>query len=224
MEVTNNNGHRKRLRQRFLQSGFEGFLDYEIIELILTFNTPRKDCKPIAKELLAKFKSLSGIINASNDELVQISGVGENNSIFIRVIKEFNKILSKEKLERAIHLDSPQTIFDYLRERIGTEKKEHFVILFFDTRNQIICDDTSIGILNASIVHPREVFKKAILNSASHIVISHNHPSGDLTPSDEDINTTKRLVEAGKILGITIVDHLIITKDSFVSLKEKNLI
>ena len=220
----NNNGHRKRLRQRFFQSNFEGFLDYEIIELLLTFGTPMKDCKQMGKEAIQKFRNLSGVINASPDELVQIKGIGESNSIFIKVIKEINKLLTKEKVEQDVRLDSPDALFNFLKEKIGSEKKEHFGVIFFDTKHNIIFDDVSVGVLNASLVHPREIFKKAILNNASYVIVTHNHPSGDPTPSDEDINTTKRLVEAGKILGITVVDHLIVTKHRYVSLKEINLI
>ncbi len=219
----NNNGHRKRLRERFLQSGFEGFLDYEIIELLLTFGTPMKDCKQMGKNAIKRFKTLNGVINANLDELTQIKGIGESNSIFIKIVKELNKRLLRENISQNILIDSPETIFNYLKEKIGSEKKEQFVIMFVDTKSRLIIDDVSMGILNASLVHPREVFKKAILNSASHVIIAHNHPSGDPTPSEEDINTTKRLIEAGKILGISVVDHLIITESKFTSLKEMNL-
>lgn len=224
MVTKNNNGHRKRLRERFLQSGFGGFLDYEIIELLLTFGTPIKDCKQIGKDVMNKFKTLSGVINADSDELKQINGIGDANSIYIKIIKELNKRLSKENISQNVSLDSPETIFNFLKEKIGSEKKEYFVIMFIDSKNKLIIDDVSVGILNASLVHPREVFKKAILNNASHVVVAHNHPSGDPSPSDEDIVTTKRLIDAGKILGISVLDHLIITEKKFVSLKEMNLI
>lgn len=219
-QYKNNNGHRKRLREKFLQSGFEGFLDYEIIELLLTFGTPMRDCKQIGKDAIKRFKTLSGVINASSDELIQVKGIGETNSIFIKVIKELNKRLPKEYIERNILLDSPKTIFNFLKEKIGSEKKEYFIIMFFDVKNKLIIDDVSIGILNASLVHPREVFKKAILNNASYVIIAHNHPSGDPTPSDEDINTTKRLKEAGHILGISVLDHMIVTGDAYYSFAE----
>jgi len=224
MTAKNNNGHRKRLRERFLHYGFDGFLDYEIIELLLTFGTPMKDCKQMGKDVINKFKTLSGVINASPDELKQINGIGDTNSIYIKIIKEFNKRLSRETSSQNISLDSPEIIFNFLKERIGSEKKEYFTVIFIDSKNRLIIDDVSVGILNASLVHPREVFKKAILNNTSHVVIAHNHPSGDPNPSNEDIDTTKRLVEAGKILGISVIDHLIITESRFVSLKELNLI
>ena len=219
-----NKGHRKRLHERFMQSGFDGFLDYEIIELLLTFGDPRKDCKPIGKDMMKTFKTLSGVIQASPDELKQIKGIGDKNFICIKIIKEINKRLSKEHVSKKPSLDSPETVFDFLKEKIGSEKKEYFILMFIDSKNKLITDDVSVGILNATLVHPREVFKKAILNNASRVVVAHNHPSGDPDPSDEDIVTTKRLIDAGKILGISVVDSLIITKDSFASLKEMDLI
>lgn len=217
-------GHRKRLRERFLQSGLDGFLDYEIIELLLTLGTPRKDCKQPAKEAIRKFNGLTGVLDSSFDELQQINGIGPSNAFGIKLFQAISERYSKEKIEPKKLLDSPKTVFEYLREKIGREKKEHFAVLCFDTRNNLIVNEVSIGTLNASLVHPREVFNQAILNHSSHVIVTHNHPSGDSSPSEEDILTTKRLVEAGKILGISVVDHIIITKDSYYSLKEQGLI
>lgn len=219
-----NLGHRGRLRERFLRSGLEGFLDYEIIELLLTLGTPRKDCKQPAKEAIEKFRNLTSVLDASIEDLQQIKGIGPSNAFGIKLFQAISERYSKEQIDSKILLDSPQKIFEFLKEKIGKEKKEHFVILFFDTKNNLIFDEISIGTLNASLVHPREVFSKAITNHASYIVIAHNHPSGDSTPSSDDINTTKRLIEAGKILGIAVVDHIIITKNSYSSLVELGLI
>ena len=220
IKIQSNDGHRERLRSKFLQGGLDGFLDYEIVELLLTFGTPRKDCKQSAKEAVAKFKGLVGVLNASLDELQQVNGIGPSNAIGIKLFQEISKRYAKEKINPNILLDSPQLVFEYLRERIGKEKKEHFTIMCLDVRNNLLVDDVSVGTLSASLVHPREVFKKAILNNASHVVIAHNHPSGNPSPSQEDILTTKRLIEAGKILGINVTDHIIVTQNDFVSLKE----
>lgn len=219
-----NEGHRERLRNKFLQGGLDGFLDYEIIELLLTFGTPRRDCKQPAKEVVAKFKGLIGALNASLEELQQVNGIGPSNAIGIKLFQEISKRYAKEKITPNTLLDSPQLVFEYLREKIGKEKKEHFTIICLDIRNNLLADDVSIGTLSASLVHPREVFKKAILNNASHVVIAHNHPSGNPSPSEEDVLTTKRLVEAGKILGIAVIDHIIVTQNAFVSLKEQGII
>lgn len=217
-------GHRGRLRERFLQSGLDGFLDYEIIELLLTLGTPRKDCKQPAKEAIVKFKSLTGALNATIEELQQIKGIGPSNAFGIKLFQAISERYSREKITPDNLLNSPQLVFEYLKEKIGKEKKEHFMILCFDTRNNLIADNISVGTLNASLVHPREVFKKAILNNSSHVIVAHNHPSGDPTPSEDDILTTRRLVESGKILGIAVVDHVIVTQNSFVSLKKNGSI
>lgn len=214
-------GHRKRLRERFLQSGLDGFLDYEIVELLLTLGTPRRDCKQQAKEAIKKFNGLNGVLDASIVELQQVKGIGPSNALGIILFQTISEKYNKGKIEPKLSFNSPQSIFEYLREKIGKEKKEHFTILFFDTRNNLIVSDISIGTLNASLVHPREVFNQAILNHASHVVVAHNHPSGDPSPSEQDISTTNRLIQAGVILGITIIDHIIITNNSYYSFKEK---
>jgi len=219
-----NDGHRKRLRERFLQSGLDGFLDYEVVELLLTLGTPRKDCKQSAKEAIKKFKKLVSVLDAKSEDLQQIKGIGPSNILGIKLFQSLSERYSKEKLEGKTLLNSPKEIFEYLKEKIGKEKKEHFVILYFDTKNKLIVDEISVGILNASLIHPREVFNKAILNNASHIVIAHNHPSSDPTPSQDDITTTKRLIEAGKIIGISIVDHIIVTKNNYSSCVELGFI
>lgn len=217
-------GHRKRLRDKFLAAGLDGFLDYEIIELLLTLGTPRKDCKQPAKDAVKKFKGLVGVIDATLEELQQIKGIGPSNAFGIKLFRSVSERYAKEKIDKPILLNSPKLIFEYLREKIGNEKKEHFIILCLDTHSNLIVEDVSVGILNASLVHPREVFKKAILNNSSHVVVAHNHPSGDPTPSQEDIATTKRLTEAGNILGISVVDHIIVTQKSYASFKEEGLL
>lgn len=223
-KINGNLGHRCRLRERFIKSGLDGFLDYEIIELLLTLGTPRKDCKQPAKESIEKFKNLTSVLDASIEDLQQIKGIGPSNAVGIKLFQAISERYSKEKIDPKILLDSPKKIFEFLKEKIGKEKKEHFVILYFDTKNNLIFDEISIGTLNASLVHPREVFSKAITNHASHIVIAHNHPSGDSTPSSDDINTTKRLIEASKILGIAVIDHIIVSNRDYFSLKENSLI
>lgn len=217
-------GHRKRLRDRFLQSGLEGFLDYEIVELLLTLGTPRKDCKLMAKEAISKFKGLRGVLDASLDELQQIRGVGESNAFGLKLFQAVSERYAREKITPKNLFDSPKLVFDFLQDKLAREKNEHFAILCLDTRNNLIFQEVSVGTLNASLVHPREVFKKAIQTSSAQVIIAHNHPSGDPTPSEEDIITTRRLVEAGKILGISITDHIIVSNNDFVSFKEQKLI
>lgn len=218
-------GHRGRLRDRFLQSGLDGFLDYEIIELLLTLGTPMKDCKEMAKEAIKQFKGLRGVLDATLDDLQIINGIGPSNAFGIKLFQAISEKYAREKMPSKISLNSPQAVVTYLKEKIGKKKKEHFVILALDSRNNLISiNDVSIGTLNASLVHPREVFEPAIRFLAAQILIAHNHPSGDPDPSQDDLVITKRLVEAGKILGIEVVDHVIVAKDRFLSFKDQGLI
>lgn len=217
-------GHRKRLRNRFLQGGLDGFLDYEIVELLLTLGTPRKNCKQMAKQAIKKFGGLQGVLDASFEELQQIKGIGPHNVFGIKLFQAISERYAKEKISAKILMDSPRIVASYLQRKIGRENKEHFVILYLNTRNDLIVNNVSIGTLNASLVHPREVFKEAIHSHAAQVIIAHNHPSGDPEPSEDDLTLTKRLVEAGKILGIEVVDHVIITNRAYFSFKEKKLI
>lgn len=218
-------GHRQRLRKRFLQAGLDGFSDYEVIELLLTLGTPRKDCKQQAKEALKKFKNLHGVFEASTQEFQQIKGIGPENIFGIKLLQAFSERFAKEKVPKKILLDSPEAVVNFLQKKIGESKKENFYIIAIDARNNLInIQEISVGSLTASIVHPREVFKEAIRSSAASIILAHNHPSGDPEPSEDDLIITKRLVEAGKILGIEIIDHVIVTKSDYLSLKDKNSI
>lgn len=222
--VDKNAGHRKRLRDRFLQSGLNGFLNYEIVELLLTLGTPRKDCKQMAKEIIKKFKGLRGSLDATPEELQQIKGIGQMNIFGLKLFQSISERYAKEKIPAKTLLDSPELIVDYLQEKLKREKKEHFVVLYLNAKNQLIYEETiSIGILNANLVHPREVFKPAIEHLAASIIVVHNHPSGETEPSQDDIEVTKRIKEVGKIMGIDILDHVIIAGNKVFSFKEKKL-
>ncbi|MDP2637654.1 MAG: DNA repair protein RadC [Candidatus Levybacteria bacterium] len=217
-------GHRGRLRLRFLQGGLNAFLDYEIVELLLTLGTPRKDCKQMAKEAIKMFRGLRGVLDASLGELQRIKGIGPSNSIGIKLFQAVSERYAKEQIPNKIIFDSSKAVAEFLQKSIGRKKKEHFVMLSLDSRNNLIKDTSiSVGSLNASIVHPREVFKEAIQSSAAQIIIAHNHPSENPDASPEDVALTRRLGEAAKILGIELLDHIIVTKNKFSSLKELGL-
>ena len=207
-------GHRKRLRDRFLQSGLDGFLDYEVVELLLTLGTPRKDCKQMAKEAIKKFKGLKGVLDAQIEDLQNIEGIGPSNAFGLKLSQAVSERYAKEKLSSSIQLDSKKLVFEYLREKIGNKNKEYFVLLCLDTRNNLIVDDVSVGILNASLVHPREVFRKAISVGAAKVIVGHNHPSGDPSPSVDDIETAKRLSKAGEVLGILVVEQMVVSSNT----------
>lgn len=218
-------GHRQRLRERFLNGGLGGFQDYEIVELLLTLGTPRRDCKQTAKQALEKLGSLDAIFNASQKELDEIERIGPANVLVLKLFQSIAEYLAKERIVEKITLDSPKKVADYLQKSIGREKKEFFVMLALDTHNRLIkVSHISVGTLDASLVHPREVFREAIECSASQIIIAHNHPAGLTDPSPEDLAITTRLLEAGKILDIEILDHIIVSRSSYKSLKEANLL
>ncbi len=218
-------GHRKRLRERFLQGGLAGFLDYEIVELLLTLGTPRKDCKFMARKVIKKFGGLLGALEATPEELQQIKGLGPHNIFGLKLFQELPTQYAKEKLPKKINFNSPQVVAAFLQEKIGREKKEHFYIFALDSRNNLVkMNNVSIGTLDTNLVHPREVFKEVIQASAAQVIIAHNHPSGNPEPSECDLVITNRLVEAGKILEIAVVDHIIVTSNNFLSFKERKLL
>lgn len=218
-------GHRGRLRQRFLENGIDSLLDYEVVELLLTLGTPRKDCKQIAKSAINEFGGLRNVLDATIEDLQKIDGIGPTNAFGLKLFQSVSKRLAKEKIVKKIEFNSDKNIIDYLRESIGREKKEHFIAFYIDSRNHLIDSRTiSIGILDSSIVHPREVFEPAIVLRAASIIIAHNHPSGDVEPSSEDREITKRLIEAGRTFGIEIVDHVIISKTDNFSFKQQLLL
>ena len=218
-------GHRQRLRERFLKSGFLGFQSYEIIELLLTLGTPRKDCKQVAKQIILKFKSLEGALSASFEELEKIKDMGPVKALVLKLFPAVSERLAREKITKKIKLDSPKAVADFLQKSIGKEKKEYFVMLSLNTQNQLIkVSNISVGTLDASLVHPREVFYEAIQASASQIIVAHNHPSGSTEPSVEDIEVSKQLIKTGKILGIDVLDHIIVSKNNYKSLKEADLL
>jgi len=217
-------GHRKRLRDRFLQSGLGGFHDYEIIELLLTLGTPRKDCKQMAKNAIKKFGNILGILDASITDLQTIKGIGPSNVFGLKLFQAISEYLAKEKIQEKAILNSAKSVVDYLQKSIGRLKKEQFVVLSLDTHYRLIKISTiSVGSLDRAVVHPREVFKEAIQASAAQIILAHNHSSDDPTPSPEDIALTRRLITASKIFDIEILDHVIVTKNKHFSLKRKGL-
>ena len=218
-------GHRERLRERFLQSGLDGFLDYEIVELLLTLGTPRKDCKQMAKAAVKEFGGLQGVLDASLDDLQRIKDIGRSNAFGIKLFQAVSERYAKEHIPQKITLDSSDAVARFLQESIGKKMKEYFVMFSLDVHNNLIkITNISMGSLDASIVHPREVFKEAIQCSAAQIIIAHNHPSGDPEASPEDIALTRRLQEAARIFDIELLDHIIVAKGTHISLREQKLI
>jgi len=218
-------GHRTRLRDKFLTSGLMGFHDYEVIELLLTLATPRKDCKDAAKSALKQFKTFQGVLEASPDELTQIHGIGPTNLFGIKLAKA----VADRYVEKRVYKTNPLThsceLFDYLKHRIRDKKTECFEGLFLDAKNRVVATETLFtGTLTASAVYPREVISAALGHRAAAIIFAHNHPSGDPAPSTEDIAITERLVMACAVIGITVHEHLIMGDTGYFSFADKGLI
>ena len=218
-------GHRKRLREKFLKSGLVGFHDYEIVELLLSLGTPRKDCKLPAKEALERFRSLRGVMEASSEELQEIEGIGAHSAFGIKLVREVaDEYLKAKALEKPI-FSSSREIFDYLYHSMRGLKKEIFKVIYLNSQNQIIDTvDLSKGTVNSSAVSPREVIEGAIRNNAVSIIFVHNHPSGNPQPSDSDRSLTRELVCAGRIMRLRILDHIIIGDNKYYSFAGEGLI
>jgi DNA repair protein RadC len=218
-------GHRKRLREKFLKSGLPGFHDYEIVELLLTLGSPRRDCKQPAKDALRKFKSLKGVLEASSEELQQVKGVGPHNAFGIKLIRELASQFLKEKAVGKTVFSSAQEIFDYLYHSMSGLKKEVFKVIYLDSQNQIIeIEELFQGTVDASFVAPREVVEGALKYNATALILVHNHPSGNPRPSNNDRVVTRELVYAGNIMQIKVLDHIIIGEGRYFSFAGEGLI
>lgn len=215
-------GHRKRLREKFLKTGLDGFLDYEVIELLLTLATPRKDCKEQAKKAMEEFKSLQGVFEAHPSELCEIDGIGPTNLLGIKLVKAVADRYLETRLEKSDPISNSKALFDYLYMNMKDRSRECFKAIFLDAKNRVITIKTLFeGTLTASSVYPREVVKAAIQNNAAALIFAHNHPSGDPKPSKEDIDITRLLVSACKLVGITVHEHLIIGNMEYYSFADK---
>ena len=218
-------GHRKRLREKFIKSGLAGFHDYEIVELLLTLGSPRKDCKQPAKEAIKRFKTLRGVLAAPPQELQQIDGIGSHSAFGIKLVQEVAREFLKEGIIDKPFYKSSKEVFDYLYHSMRDLKKEVFKVVYLNSQNQII-DTTDLfeGTVNSSSVSPREVIEGLIKHNAVSLVFVHNHPSGNPEPSTNDKDLTRELVYAGKIMRIKVLDHMIIGDNRYFSFADDGLI
>ena len=215
----------ERPRERLIKFGPEALSAQELLALVIGRGIPQKSVMNIAQELLARFGNIKSISQASITALSDIKGVGLAKAAQLKACFELGKRQDLEPELKNYDIKNPQSVVKAIRASIKDKAKEHFKLILLDTRNKIIGISTiSIGTLNASLVHPREIFKEAIIHNSASVVLAHNHPSGDPEPSEEDLTITKRLVESGKILGIEVIDHIIIGKTNFSSFKERGLI
>jgi DNA repair protein RadC len=218
-------GHRARLREKFLKGGLAGFLDYEIIELLLTLGTPRRDCKGAAREVLKEFKTFRGVLEAPARDLQRVEGIGPRNVFGIRLVHEVSRRFLKDRMMSRPVCHSSKEVFDYLYHALRDLKKEQFKVIFLDTKNQVIEEKTLFeGTVDSSAVYPREVIRDALLCEASALIFAHNHPSGDPEPSLCDKEITRELVFAARLIQIRVLDHVIIGNNRYYSFADQGLI
>ncbi len=218
-------GHRKRLRDKFLDSGLTGFHDYEIVELLLTLAMPRKDCKDAAKAAMRQFKTLQGVLEASPKALCEVPGIGPKNLFGIKLIKAVADRYLKKRLLHKDVLNNSKELFEYLYHSIRDKNRECFNVVFLDAKNRVAATETLFeGTLTASSVYPREVVLAALNHHAAALIFAHNHPSGYPKPSQEDVAITRQLVFACKVVGITVHEHLIIGNNRYFSFADEGYI
>ena len=219
-------GHRERLRKKYLQGGYFAFHEYEVLELLLTYVIPRKDTKPIAKDLIEKFGSLDEVVTASIEELCSISGIKENSAIFVKLLGDLSKNLYKGEIRKeGIQLKDKNSLIRYLRSEIGFSSREEFRVIFLNNYNMLVGSETLfIGTIDKSAVYPREIVEKVLYYKAKGIIFAHNHPSGNLRPSKQDIQITEHMQEALDLIDVKLLEHIIITQDGYFSFLEEGLI
>jgi DNA repair protein RadC len=218
-------GHRERLRARFLNGGADAMPDYELLEMTLFAALPRRDTKPLAKALLARFGSFAEVIAAPRARLMEVKGVGESVAQHLKIVEAAAHRLARTKVMRRPALSSWSALLDYCTAAMARSEKEEFRILFLDRKNNLIADEVqNRGTVDHTPVYPREIIKRALELTASAIILVHNHPSGDPTPSKADILMTREIVAAAKALSIAVHDHLVIGRGGHASFKSLGLL
>lgn len=213
-----NAGHRQRLRERFLKAGLDGLNDYEVVDLLLTLGTPRRDCKQAAKEAIKHFGSLRAVLEASPAELSSIKGIGEVNSMALTLIREVSRRYLKDGIMEKLVCNTAQQVFDYLYCAMRGLKKEVFKVIYLDSQHRVLeVADLFSGTVASGCVIPREVIGAAISQNASALIFVHNHPSGKTEPSQADKDLTRELVYAAMVMKIRALDHIIIGDNCYFS-------
>lgn len=218
-------GHRERLKARFRKGGVAALADYELLELQLMTAIPRRDVKPLAKDLIKEFGSYAEVISAAPERLSQVDGIGENVITTLKLAEASAQKLAEGTVMKKTVLNNWQALINYCSAQLAYKSKEQFRVLFLDRQNRLITDEKmQEGTIDHTPVYPREIIKRALELSSTAIILVHNHPSGDPTPSREDIEMTKQIQDAGKQLGVMLHDHLIISKGGHSSFKTMDLI
>jgi DNA repair protein RadC len=224
-EAPHHLGHRKRLKERYEKAGMEALQDYEILELLLFYAIPQGDVKARAKELLKRFGSLKGVLDADPKELKEVSGIGDHSSLLFKLVRDVRTLYLRQGAEVKEQISSTKELIDYCLASMGGLKDEHFAVIYLNARNRIIKVETiQEGIVNQAVVYPRKVLEKALKHKASAIILVHNHPSGHVRPSDADIRLTRVLQDAARVMDIVLHDHLIVGENRFFSFREEGIL
>ena len=217
-------GHRDRLRQRFLAGGAEALADYEMLELLLFMAIPRRDVKPLAKDLLARYGNLAGVVNAPVAELEKFPGLSENSVPALKIVQAAAHRMMKQDVMKQPVLSSWARLVDYCAATMAHEKREHFRILFLNKKNELIADEIQgSGTVDHTPAYPREIMRRALELGATALILVHNHPSGDPKPSNADVEMTKAVIAAAATFNIVVHDHLIVSKNGTSSFKTLGL-
>jgi DNA repair protein RadC len=215
-------GHRGRLRDKFLESGLSGFHDYEVIEMLLTLATPRRDCKETAKAALSRFKTLQGVLEASPASLLDVSGIGPQNIFGIKLIQAVADRYLEKRISRKDIISHSKALFDYLYYNLRDKSRECFKVIHLDAKNQVLGIETLFeGSLSTTAVYPREVIQTALNHHAAAVIFAHNHPSGDPAPSADDMAITRKLIFCCDIMGVTVHEHIVIGENRYFSFADE---
>ena len=225
MEKPSYSGHRARLKKRFEKGGISSFLEHEILELLLTYCITRKDTKPLAWALLRKVGSLSGVLEATPSELEEVEGIGNNSVVFIKLIRELMRFYFLEEIKKRKEITTPENVVDFCRASLQGEANEIFEVIYLTTRNAVIgVERISVGTIDRASVSPRKIIEQALKRRAAALIFVHNHPSGEPEPSKEDIELTETLSRVAAPLGISVLDHIVVGKGKFFSIRANSLI
>jgi len=217
--------HRKRLRERFQKAGSEGLHDYELLELLLTYAIPRKDVKPLAKDLIQRFGGLSGVLDASQRELEEVPDMGPISATLIRLVKELFGAYLAERMTHRDLLTSPQAAVEFARVKLAGYPHEAFMVLYLNAKNEVIeYEIVHEGTVDRAVVYPRRIIESALMHHAAGLILVHNHPSGHPEPSEEDKRLTRTVAEAARTMDIRVVDHVVVGKGDYVSFVEEGLL
>ena len=215
----------ERPRERFLKYPTSSIATHELIAIILRTGSKQESVIELSKRILYKYENLKELSNAQIKDLIKIKGIGTSKAIELKAAFELGKRVLKENFNSSVKLHTPESIYLYLKDDLEMKNQEHFLALYLNTKGELVKKETLfIGSLNSSLIHPRELFKYAVINSAASIIVCHNHPSGDPTPSKHDIDITKLLHKNSIMMDIELLDHIIIGKDRYYSFKEKGII